>query len=41
MSKKRLFTGLLALLLVFAFLGCDQIFKPDGTGDTGITPPPL
>ena len=26
MNKKRLFTGLLALLLVFALLGCEQVY---------------
>lgn len=41
MNVKKAFSCMLTLLLVFAFLGCDQIFKPDGTGDTGIAPPPI
>lgn len=32
MNKKRLFTGLLALLLVFAFLGCEQVTSGGGVG---------
>lgn len=32
MSKKRLFTGLLALLLVFALLGCEQVTSGGGVG---------
>ena len=32
MSKKGLFTGLLALLLVFALLGCEQVTSGGGVG---------
>lgn len=41
MSKKGLFTGLLALLLVFALLGCEQVTsgtKPDSGLGTGADP---
>ena len=32
MNKKRLFTGLLALLLVFALLGCEQVTSGTKSG---------
>ena len=41
MSKKGLFTGLLALLLVFALLGCEQVTsgtKPGSGPGTGASP---
>ena len=41
MNKKRLFTGLLALLLVFALLGCEQVTSGTKTGSgpgTGASP---
>lgn len=41
MSKKGLFTGLLALLLVFALLGCEQVTsgtKPGSDPGTGASP---
>lgn len=41
MSKKGIFTGLLALLLVFALLGCEQVnseTKPGSGPGTGASP---
>lgn len=40
MNVKKAFTCMLTLLLVFAFFGCDQVFNPGDSGDTGIAPPP-
>ena len=40
MNVKKAFTCMLTLLLVFAFFGCDQVFNPGDSGDTGIIPPP-
>ena len=41
MNVKKAFSCMLTLLLVFAFFGCDQVFNPGDSGDTGIAPPPL
>ena len=41
MNVKKAFTCMLTLLLVFAFFGCDQVFNPGDSGDTGIAPPPI
>lgn len=40
MNVKKAFSCMLTLLLVFAFFGCDQVFNPGDSDDTGIVPPP-
>ena len=42
MNKKGLFTGLLALLLVFALLGCEQVTTGTKSGSgPGTKPVPM